>query len=95
MDHDEFRRQLVLVEPEWRLVVELRMQALHLYERLKEPTPADAADMADSLGLTHAGFERVLGTWRATCDPCALQEVSGSSDAHLRRSGAIRLRSPD
>jgi hypothetical protein len=81
MDHDEFRRRLVLVEPEWRLVVELRTQALLLYERLEESTPADAANTAHALGLTHAGFERVLGIWRATCDPCALQDVGENSGA--------------
>lgn len=86
MNDDDFRRRLAFVAPERRHVVEHRLRILRDYERLDRPTTEDSATAAKEIGLTQAGFYRLLSAWRANRDPAALQGVSGGrpdSDALL------------
>ncbi len=77
MKDDELRRRLAFVAPERRHVVEHRLRIVHDYERLDRPTTEDSATAAKEIGLTQAGFYRLLSAWRANRDPAALQGVSG------------------
>lgn len=85
---EELRRRLAFVAPERRHVVEHRLRILRKYDRLDRPTTQDSAAAAKEIGLTQAGFYRLLSAWRVHHDPATLQGVSGGRpDAAVLGSG--------
>ena len=85
MEPRKFARRLAFVAPERRPLVEERLAILQAYCAIAQPTGADAASAAVDLRLTLGGFYRLLGVWRATGDPAALEGVSGPTSKPFRK----------
>lgn len=85
MAQDELARRLAFVAPERRALVEERLARLQSYCAIEQPTGADAASAAADLRMTLGGFYRLLGVWRRTSDPAALEGISGPTSRPSRK----------
>ena len=74
---ENFRRRLAFVAPERRWLVEERLETIVGYCALHRPTTKQAQKAAERMGLTVAGFYRLVSVWRRSGDPGVLEGSTG------------------
>lgn len=77
MNNDELARRLAFVAPERRALVDRRLALLKAYVALDQPTMEHSRAAATEMGLTTAGFYRLVSVWRRTRDPAVLDGTAG------------------
>ncbi len=77
MNNDKLVRRLAFVAPERRALVEKRLAVIEAYVALDHPTMEHSRAAATEMGLTTAGFYRLVSVWRRTHDPAVLDGTAG------------------
>lgn len=75
--NEDLRRKLAFVAPERRQLVEERLEAIAEYCSLDQPTTRQTGEAAARMGLTMAGFYRLVSVWRRSGDPAVLDGTAG------------------
>lgn len=75
--NEDLRRRLAFVAPERRRLVEDRLETIVEYCLLDHPTMEQTRRAAARIGVTTAGFYRLVSVWRRAGDPAVLDGAAG------------------